>query len=219
MEKRSTKLDDVIRAAYAAQGLTPDQEEFRTKRRKAIQNPAQRTKTLNQVITHMHNPQKLAWAKQKASAILLSEDAAAYVTGLDSQHELREFLAAVGLFLKTTETRRLPPMTPFSDGEEQRLSQAATTQLAWTIVQETPDGEGPDVKKLMRLVEWVRGAQNRWTCLAVLAQFYPLKGMSPWLLNRLTTELGRLELGVFRELTSQVLVFYRAQQLQKQHRG
>lgn len=205
-----TNEETVIRLAYRACGLTPSQESFRRGEQKKTYNPVHTAPVLNRVITHLEGQRDFNWAQRQAKRIVLDEEAGQFINGLATQEALRHFLATLSLFLKTTETRERRAMRTYTERESKPLTSEQIAERAWQIVRDVKWSKEFNKNKMTRLAGRVRGARGRWECLAVLAQYYPLKGVSQELINRLVQELETTDLGSFQMLVSQTQVLYDA---------
>jgi len=200
----------VIKLAYDTVCVIPSQESFRRGQQKKNENPARTAPTLNRVITHLDRNKDFAWARDKAGKLVLSAEAQSHVRALRSTAELKEFLATLSLFLRTTKTKEREAMNTYRPTGDDRLTPPQVIERAWRITQELPWRSDLVGNKLIRMTGRIRGAQSKWECLAVLAQYYPLRGVSQPLVNRLVDELGKIDVTSFQALVSQVLVFYDA---------
>ena len=72
---------------------------------------------------------------------------------------------------------------------EQRLTPEQIAEHAWQLVREVKWQREFNKNKMTAAGRALRGARSKWECLAVLAQYYPLKGVSQDLINRLVQEL------------------------------
>lgn len=203
----------VIQLAYRAQQFTPSQESFRRNDRKKTYNPIHTAPTLNRVITHMAGDKRRdeRWMKRQARKIVLEPEAGEYINQLGSEDELRQFMATLSLFLKTAAVRGRQGMNGFVDQGQERLPPARVVARAYKIKNEIGWRPQYNVNKLTKLAGRVRASRDKWECLAVLAQYYPLSGVPQPLINRFVDELGTLHVASFQELVNQVLVFYKAQ--------
>lgn len=205
----------VIALAYRAQQFTPSQESFRRNERKKTYNPIHTAPVLNRVVTHMAGDptRDEQWMKRQARRVVLDPEAGAYINQLQSEEELRQFLATLSLFLKTTAVRGRAGMNTFNaeKAQDHPLSVAEVVTLAYKIQTEISWRKQYNVNKLTKLAGRIRAARDKWECLAVLAQYYPLSGVPQPLINRFVDELGRLNVASFQALVNQVLVFYKAQ--------
>lgn len=195
---------------YTIPSAIPSQESFRRGIQKKNENPVHTAPTLNRVITHLERKKDFAWAKRKACKLVLSREAEDYIGALRSTDELKEFLAALSLFLRTTKTKEREGMKTYKPRSDTPLPPAQIIARAWQITQALPWRAEFTKNKLTRMAGRIRGAQSKWECLAVLAQYYPLRGVSQLLIDRLVDELGMLDLASFQAVMSQVLVFYDA---------
>ena len=206
-----TTEETVIKLAYQACAYTPSQESFRLGEQKKTYNPVHTAPTLNRVITHLEGQRDFAWARGQARQLVLEQAAADYVNQLQTSSELRHFLATLSLFLKTTATKERKAMRSYTDRAATRLDTEATAQKAWRIVQDVKWQKELNRNKVTRLAGRIRGAQSKWECLAILAQYYPLRGVSQALINRLVEELEPVDLATFQSLVNQTLILYSAE--------
>lgn len=202
----------VIALAYQAMHYTPSQESFRRGAQKKTYNPIHTAPVLNQVVTHLDLAERMAWGKQRARAVVREEAAAQYINSLQTPVELSEFLATLSLFLKTTATKERKAMQQYQDKAQRRLPPDQLVQTAYQIVGQFRWRSANNLNKLTKFAGRINGARSKWECLAVLAQYYPLRGMDQNLINRLVEELCVLEVSSFRTLVNQLLVFYSADQ-------
>lgn len=210
MNDPTTIPTSIIQLAYETVIHIPSQESFRRGKKKKNENPAKTAPVLNRVITHLDKSKDFAWGKDKARQLVLSKNAAAYINALQSTVELKEFLAALSLFLQTTETKDRAPMNAYQSERDDTLTPEQIAERAWVISQDIPWSTDLVMNKLIRMSGRIRGAQGKWECLAVLAQYYPLRGISQALINRLVDELGKMDFTSFQAVVSQLLVFYNA---------
>lgn len=206
---------EVIALAYQAQRFTPNQEGFRQNVRKKTYNPIHTAPTLNRVITHMagtKNGKDYPWMKRQAGKIVLDPDADGFIRGLGTPGELREFMATLSLFLKTAPVKGKKGMNAFVDSAQESLTPADVVKAAYNISTKIHWKKGQyNINKMTKLAGRVRGSQEKWECLAVLAQYYPLSGVPQPLINHFVDQLGTLDVQSFQELVNQVLVFYKAE--------
>lgn len=210
--------ETVIRLAYGACGLTPSQESFRRGDQKKTYNPVHTAPLLNRVITHLEGQRDFDWARRQAGRIVLDEKASQFIDGLATQEALRHFLATLSLFLKTTETKDRRAMRTYAERESKPLTPEQIAERAWQIARDVKWRTEFNKNKMTRLAGRVRGARGKWECLAVLAQYYPLKGVSQDLINRLVQELETTDLGSFQALVSQTQVLYDAEDTRQRAR-
>lgn len=206
-----TNEETVIRLAYGACELTPSQESFRRNEQKKTYNPVHTAPLLNRVITHLEGQRDFDWARRQAARIVLDEEAGRFINGLATQEDLRHFLATLSLFLKTTETKERRAMRTYTERGSTRLTPEQIVERAWQVFRDVKWRTEFNKNKMTRLAGRVRGARGKWECLAVLAQYYPLKGVSQELINRLVQELETTDLGSFQALVSQTEVLYDAE--------
>jgi hypothetical protein len=203
-----------IKLAYQAHGFVP-KEEYRRGRRKKLYNPIHAAPTLARAMEHRGERKfGLEQARRKAKGIILEQEANRHVDSLD-WNSLRAFLDTVALFLKAEVTMQKgrkkvrQAMRTFQDTGEARWGSKRLVQRAQQLALKLRDGDN-NPNKLKRLEVRIRGSRDKYEALAGLAQYYPLKGVPHQVIDELVGDLGKLELGNFKQLVAYTIVFYDA---------
>lgn len=202
--------EETIALAYQAMRYTPSQESFRRGLQKKTYNPIHTAPVFNRVVTHLDLTQDMDWARKRTREIVREEAAAAYIAQLSTPAMLRAFLATLSLFLDTTATKERKEMQTFEPKRDQRLAPDQVVKRAYELSRRFPWLATYNLNKMTKLVGRIHGARGKWECLAVLAQYYALRGVNQALINQLVKELEEVQMGSFQELVNQLLVFYSA---------
>jgi hypothetical protein len=203
--------EETIALAYRAMFDTPSQETFRLGQLKKTNNPVHTAPIFNRVLTHLDVEHKLQWAKGRAGVIIGNKAAEQYLHQITAIEDLRNFLATVSLFLKTTKIKGRDPMQTFEDKMNKRLPPDQVVKEAYELARQFRWKQGEyNLNKFTKLTGRIHGARGKWECLAILAQYYPLRGMDQALINQMVRKLGDLDVGSFRAVVNQLLMFYSA---------
>lgn len=202
---------EAIQLAYHAHNYVPS-EEYRRGRRKKMYNPIRAAPVLLAAMDHLGECEfPLEEARQRARNAVAEPEAARYIEELNWE-ELKAFLGTIALFLKAGPQGKEKGMHQFQDQAQARLSPDELGQRAMNISNKLlKTRRDNNSNKLKRLSAHITAASDKWEALAVLARFYPLRGVPGPVINDLVGQLEELHLDTFQELVAKALLFYEAQ--------
>jgi hypothetical protein len=206
--------ENPIELAYEAHTYVPS-EAYRRGQRKKMYNPIRTTPALVQAMTHLGKAGlSLAEARRRAKRAVQEPEASRYIENLEWKGIL-DFLETIEVFLKAgPQGRKERGMYQFEDRGSERLLPQKVSELARELASEKIRGEVVK-NKLKKMGAHVTAARNKWEALAALARFYPRSGIPKGYVNSLVERLETTELGVFKQIVAQSLIFYEADAIKK----
>jgi len=207
-----------IELAYRAHVYVPA-EEYRRGLQKKMYNPIRTTPALVQAMTHL-GPQgmSLAEARRRAKRAVQEPRADRYIESLDWA-SLLAFLDTIALFLKAgPQGRKEKGMRKFEDKGSKTLLPAVVSQQARALADRMQRERDVNTNKLKKMGAHVTAARDKWEALASLARFFPRKGIPKGYVDALVEQLETTELGDFKQVMAQSLIFYEANLIESRRR-
>lgn len=178
-------------------------------------HPSKTAPALVQAMGYL-GPQRLTLrdAQRRAVTAVNEPTVSQYLKGLD-WGGLQQFLATIALFLKATREENVggkkqpKVMQPFEDKSQQRLTPEERGRQALALARKIEQGK-TNRNKMKRLSAHLANTGDKWTALAVLARYYPLKDVPAPAIDGMVKALSTLELHSFQELVAQAVIFYEA---------
>jgi hypothetical protein len=204
-------VTQAIQKAYKAHRYAYS-EQYQRGLRKKSDNPMLRAPALLAAMEHLGEDKlSLEEARRRARRAVVEQKAADFVNGLN-WNELKAFLGTIALFLKAGPWKEEEGMNSFQDQNQKRLTPDKLGERALAISKKLLETHNQNnSNKLKRLSAQVTAAGDKWTVLATLARFYPLRGVPGPVINDLVKQLEELHLDTFQELVAKALLFYEAQ--------
>lgn len=199
-----------IELAYRTRDYIPTEAYRRGERRKAY-SPARAAPALVQAMRHLGERQlSLGAARARALDAVQEPQAADFVWQVRDWESLCRFLDVLAVFLKAGPKGKEKGMRAFQDRAQRRLLPQEVSERAQKWAEQIHRERNVNANKLKRLSARIASARNKWEALASLARFYPLRGVPKPVIDGLVGELEEAELGSFKEVVAQAMIFFEA---------